>query len=76
MEIFLISCDGYLWERAYTSLNDAKKEFEKLNKEYKKHCNKYDVICTNCPYSGHRNCMVLWLLDNNYLVSKGNGVLK
>ena len=29
---------------------DVKKEFEKLNKEYKKHCNKYDVICTNCPY--------------------------
>ena len=25
MEIFVISCDGYLWERAYTSLNDAKK---------------------------------------------------
>ena len=55
---------------------DVKKEFEKLNKEYKKHCNKSDVIWTNCPYSGHRNCMVLWLLDNNYLVSKGNGVLK
>ena len=55
---------------------DVKKEFEKLNKEYKKHCNKYDVICTNCPYSGHRNYMVLWLLDNNYLVSKVNGVLK
>ena len=36
------------------------------------------IICVddNCPYSGHRNCMVLWLLDNNYLVSKGNGVLK
>lgn len=28
MEIFLIKCDGYLWERAYTSLNDAKKELE------------------------------------------------
>ena len=22
MEIFVISCDGYLWERAYTSLNE------------------------------------------------------
>lgn len=28
MEIFVISCDGYLWERAYTSLNDAKQELE------------------------------------------------
>ena len=28
MEIFVISCDGYLWERAYTSLNDAKKELQ------------------------------------------------
>lgn len=55
---------------------DVKKEFEKLNKEYKKYCNKYDVICTDCPYSEHKNCMVLWLLDNNYLVSKGGGVLK
>ena len=28
MEIFVISCDGYLLERAYTSLNDAKKELQ------------------------------------------------
>lgn len=28
MEIFVISCDGYIWERAYTSLNDAKQELE------------------------------------------------
>ena len=28
MEIFVISCDGYLWERAYASLNDAKEELE------------------------------------------------
>ena len=28
MEIFVISCDDYLWERAYTSLNDAKEELE------------------------------------------------
>ena len=28
MEIFLISCDGYILKRAYTSLNDAKQELE------------------------------------------------
>ena len=51
------------------------KEYDKLIKEWKKFCNE-TKSCIYCKYCVHDNCMILWLLDSYYLVSKGGGVLK
>lgn len=54
---------------------NSKEQYEKLVEEWLKFCNTKEY-CHECKYKGHEDCIVLYLLDNYYLVNKGNGVLK
>lgn len=50
-------------------------QYRKVMREWMKFCDSNEN-CYKCKYKNHRKCDIAFILDNYYLVNKGNGVLK